>query len=429
MDTHLPMSRTATIARSMAVLGSLLALSACAAADSSDSSESADVSEHEGTSESALVGSWSTSSTGALCGDGSLALMATNTSPSNPSSCLVIHVNGEGVCWAGSNWGSCLGAQSPATQHANAADYAGWTAAGALLTSGLFDRSDPQNPVASCDWATIPTCTADALLGDADAYYYGTLVRHRGRTLATAALSAIAAQYPSPSKVIVLGVSSGGMGSPALAGQIRALYPTQDISLLDDSGPWMRDPYETIGLQQLMISQWRVVLPGGCTNCAPVTGNNATGLHNLFSYAIGHGVRVAYMGSRGDGLLSRVFSAAPGDTALQCANGATACNGSPCGCEYGLSSHAPRLTPGIIDFTDWLQPQGVRTYISSGGAAVSGAPPGFGKWWLPHVLSIGPNALPSKGGPIAQGGCTVNQWAGHFINNTTPVSPCTANVL
>lgn len=404
--------------------------------------------EHLGEASSAYTaGVWTAvAEPAAVAGDGSVPVWGVNPSPS-PSGCLVIVGRGEGICDAGSGSLGCPPySGSPAILHYNASDLAGDANPSlyGVLSLGLFDATT--SPIRSCDWVVIPTPNGDAWLGNATRTYNvnGTnvTVQHKGAQLFSTMLADIASAFPTPTQVFVYGYSAGGMGAMFHAADFANTWPGVQVSIVSDSGTWLRDPYLTIALQQQLVSQWNASI--SCTGCTPITGNNSTGFHRAYEYALSvtcatgsnskscgvqNGIDaspVTLMSSRGDGIISGAFTTYPGDSSLRCGNAAPY-NSSP-QCEMGLTNHSPRTSPGSLDLVSYLSTKGVNTYLSSNGPSVTGAPTGFGAWWTKHGLCIGKAAVAVGSGPIQQSGCDAIQYAAANGLGTALPSGCTSTV-
>jgi hypothetical protein len=103
------------------------------------------------------------------------------------------------------------------------------------LTNGIFDFTDPRNPVADYSFVFVPYCTGDLHLGTATHEYGPQLtVQHKGSINATTALDDMAAQFPNATQVLVTGESAGAAPTPLYAGLAHDLLPKAAITVLAD---------------------------------------------------------------------------------------------------------------------------------------------------------------------------------------------------
>jgi len=103
------------------------------------------------------------------------------------------------------------------------------------LTTGIFDFSDPRNPLADYSFVFAPYCTGDVHLGNAT-HQYGPdlIVQHKGSVDASTALRDLAAQFPDATQLLVTGESAGSVPTPLYAGLAHDLLPNAAITVLAD---------------------------------------------------------------------------------------------------------------------------------------------------------------------------------------------------
>jgi hypothetical protein len=102
--------------------------------------------------------------------------------------------------------------------------------------SGLFDATNPENPLADHSIVYVPYCTGDVFLGDETTTYGDLEVRHNGFVNASAGLDLLLANYPDAEQVVVTGASAGSVPTPLFAGLAADRYPdTTDIVTFGDS--------------------------------------------------------------------------------------------------------------------------------------------------------------------------------------------------
>jgi hypothetical protein len=143
-----------------------------------------------------------------------------------------------------------------------------------LLTSGIFDPAQPDNPVRDWSFVYVPYCTGDVHAGDKDlAGVPGFVGSHQfvGHRNFVRDLERIGPTFPAPSHVLVTGISAGGYGAAFNYDTIADAYAYADVpvTLLDDSGPPMSDERIPVCLQELWRELWGLddSLPPACAGC------------------------------------------------------------------------------------------------------------------------------------------------------------------
>ena len=104
-----------------------------------------------------------------------------------------------------------------------------------------FDRGDPANVFRNFTFVYVPLCTFDAHAGSAVVTYRSgersLTIHHTGHTNLETFLARVAATWPAPRRLVVMGLSGGGFGSLINYDTIRLYWPHQVAYLIDDSGP------------------------------------------------------------------------------------------------------------------------------------------------------------------------------------------------
>lgn len=143
-----------------------------------------------------------------------------------------------------------------------------------LLSTGIFDAEDPDNPVADWSFVYVPYCTGDVHAGDRDlggVPGFGGAHQFVGYRNFGLDLERIGPTIAEPSQVLVTGISAGGYGAALNYDRIAQAYAYADvpITLLDDSGPPMGESIITPCLQELWRDLWGLddTLPLGCADC------------------------------------------------------------------------------------------------------------------------------------------------------------------
>lgn len=155
---------------------------------------------------------------------------------------LVIFLNGGGACW--NNINCDLRARPTYHPGMDSTDMPD-------QHDGIFDLSNPRNPVRGYTIVFIPYCTADVFLGARTVSYTGTAtdaspyqfeVRHRGRANADQAVDWVYAHYPALELVFVAGSSAGAIPSPFYAARFARHYPEARVVQLGDGAGGYRAP-------------------------------------------------------------------------------------------------------------------------------------------------------------------------------------------
>jgi hypothetical protein len=164
-----------------------------------------------------------------LCSDGSPYRFFVH--PGN-SARLLIEFEGGGACWSGA---TC---EQDIYNRRVLSDPEAARVAGQL--QGIYDRTNPQNPVADFTHVYVPYCSGDLHWGHRSALYTGATgrqfgVEHRGGVNAGAAVDFATASFPAASEVVVAGCSAGGYGAALWSASIARRYPTARVTQFADS--------------------------------------------------------------------------------------------------------------------------------------------------------------------------------------------------
>lgn len=165
---------------------------------------------------------------------------------------------------------------------------------------GILDPTDESNAAANFDVGYVPYCDGSLFIGDAehDIDGDGTLDRSfRGLLNLSASLEFIAQRYPSPSRIVLVGNSAGGMAVHFAIPLVRTLYP--DVSIIDvinDSGVGLSEP----GVFEGLAAYWNAetVFPASCDACISEEGH-LTGYH-AWLLREDADIRLGYLSARQD---------------------------------------------------------------------------------------------------------------------------------
>jgi hypothetical protein len=174
---------------------------------------------------------------GAICRDGSAAGLAVSPSPSSDR--VMIFLQGGGSCYDPT---SC--SENPATFDPSVFSDG--------PHEGVFDRSNPENPVRDYTQVFIPYCTGDAFLGDQAGNVSGVGTQQfRGYRDLTLFLDRLVPTFPHASRVFLSGESAGGVGAYGNYLHVARAFHPIPVDLLDDSGPFLDGAYDPTPLSLL----------------------------------------------------------------------------------------------------------------------------------------------------------------------------------
>lgn len=110
--------------------------------------------------------------------------------------------------------------------------------------SGIFDFSNPANPLRDWSVVVVPYCTGDVHIGTAVHRYSDDLeVAHVGFVNASSALDHLVASFPDAQELFVSGSSAGGVPAPLFGGLAADALPDAAITVLaDGSGAFPDNP-------------------------------------------------------------------------------------------------------------------------------------------------------------------------------------------
>ncbi|NBC18062.1 MAG: hypothetical protein GVY18_12195 [Bacteroidetes bacterium] len=191
---------------------------------------------------------------GAQCRDGSATGLGVRLQEGATG--LLIYLEGGGACF---NDVTC--ATNPS--FFGEAEFMARTAANG--DDGIFSRTNPANPVGAWNAVYVPYCTGDVHAGDApdtEVGFFGPqqFVGHRNLERYAALLGPY---FADQEQILLTGASAGGFGTliayDLLAETFGATVGTENIVLLNDSGPIVRDDAVLApSLQQTWFDLWNL---------------------------------------------------------------------------------------------------------------------------------------------------------------------------
>jgi len=142
---------------------------------------------------------------------------------------------------------------------------------------GVLDPARPGNPLAAWNTVYLPYCDGGLHVSDrdSDSDGDGRIDRYqRGLRNLSAALDVAAATFPSPSRIVLAGVSAGGFGASFALPLVRKLYPEVPIDVINDSGIGLfgqNDPQVT----KAVFDEWNAgaFFPASCATCIGADGH------------------------------------------------------------------------------------------------------------------------------------------------------------
>ncbi len=182
---------------------------------------------------------------------------------------LFIYLNGGGACWSKE---TCEKGTADLTA---AKFYEGpYFKQDPSYLEGWADLNNPANPVhTNYNIARVDYCTGDIFMGDRT-MDYGTaakpyVIHHVGYRNVGLILDEIQKRFPNPDQILFMGSSAGGLGVTFNLHQLRAVYPTNKVFVLNDGGLPFKSPH--VGAKNLeeLYTNW------GAHQTAPVPTRTA----------------------------------------------------------------------------------------------------------------------------------------------------------
>lgn len=192
---------------------------------------------------------------GSRCRDGSTTGIGVNLNPA--SSKVMIFLEGGGACFneivCSGNPASFGAADLP--QRFPVATDGGAPEPG----NGILDRTNAANPVKDWSFVYVPYCTGDIHAGNNPAGVVAGLAQPQafvGYANIDLYLQRLVPTFKTATQVLLTGASGGGFGAAANYAHVQRAFGGVPVSLLDDSGPFMEDPYVAGCLQTELRTLW-----------------------------------------------------------------------------------------------------------------------------------------------------------------------------
>src|SRR5690606_2904613 len=202
--------------------------------------------------------------------------------------------------------------------------------------TGIFDRTDEDNPFRDANFVVVPHCTGDHHTGDKVTDYGGAIRHHVGYTNITRMLERVVPTFRDAGRVVLSGFSAGGVGIAANYHQLAAAFESQGLPspfLMIDAGPFMRPPHLSMSGQAGLRASWRLERTVGsfCASCL------SEGFHDISraNAALHPCMRSSLICSDADSVVTFLFSVLTG------------------GSTFGPAE----MRAGLDDLADWFEAQ------------------------------------------------------------------------
>lgn len=162
---------------------------------------------------------------------------------------LIIFLGGGGACWTG----FCKATPYPDE---------------GIIPVGPLHVEIASNPFKDFNVLYLPYCDGSVFSGDNDVPDPKADRHFHGRRNLAAGLDLLK-RLGTIRTVVVGGMSAGAYGTLAATAMTRMLYPSADLFVYDDSGPWVQNLSRTADVEA-RIKDWKFdrILPPSCTACA-----------------------------------------------------------------------------------------------------------------------------------------------------------------
>ena len=247
---------------------------------------------------------------GTVCADGTPAGVGVNFTAQSTN--LVIFFQGNGVCY---DLTSCTIFQSELVGMGPDPLNHMWWGDPNTNHLGIFDRTDPTNPLSKDNWIVFPHCGVDGHTADKDSTYPPLPTVHQhGYANVTAALHRIVPTFKDAARIVVAGFSAGGIGSGANYHQIAQAFASVGQPppfLIDDAGPVLRPPYLNPMGQAALRTGWGLDQTMGpwCPTC------QTDGYYNVQETIaqLHPGARISVIASYADNTATPLYALLNGD--------------------------------------------------------------------------------------------------------------------
>jgi hypothetical protein len=189
---------------------------------------------------------------------------------------------------------------------------------------GIFDFTNPANPVKDWSGVYVPYCTGDVHFGTADNVTVpgdGVLPALTGQHFVghlnlQRFIARIVPTFPDVTQVLLTGASAGGFGAGLNYGMVQDSFGSVPVTVLDDSGPPFRIGYLPACVQQQWRQLWGfdAALPSDCAECARSDGSGLTDIVLYWHHKYGN-ARVGLVSTTQDEVMRLFFASGDNDCA------------------------------------------------------------------------------------------------------------------
>ena len=205
---------------------------------------------------------------------------------------LMVFLGGGGACWTG----FCSATPEPDT---------------GIVPLAPLRTEIAANPFHDYNVLYLPYCDGSVFSGNNDVPDPKGERHFHGRQNLSAGLDLLERLGPMHT-VVVGGVSAGAYGTLAATALVRMLYPSAEMLVYDDSGPWLQNLSQTADVEA-RIKDWRFdqMLPPSCTECAGGRGQ----LDAFMAWLLKNDdqLRVGMLSFYQDAVIGDYFTKLPGD--------------------------------------------------------------------------------------------------------------------
>jgi len=241
---------------------------------------------------------------GTICADGTSAGVGVNFTDQSRE--LVIWFQGNGVCYdllSCTIYQPILVGMGP-----DPLDHMWWGDANTGHT-GIFDRTDPDNPFRKSNFVVFPHCGVDGHTADKKSTYPPLRTVHQhGYANVTVSLERIVPTFLDATRIVVVGFSAGGIGAGTNYHQIAEAFAgvgKPPPFLIDDGGPVLRPPYAGPVAHRSLRDGWGLdqTVEPWCPECG------TEGYHFVMEKIaeLHPGVRASIISSYADGVATPLY--------------------------------------------------------------------------------------------------------------------------
>lgn len=215
-----------------------------------------------------------------FCRDGSTTGFAVRLLPG--ANAVMIYLQGGGACYDAQ---SCAenSAASIAGENFSREDFREWVEI--LGDQGVFNTTDPSNPVARWHHVYIPYCTGDLHGGtrsNADVPGLANQQQFVGYENLENNLETLALLFRDVQDIALIGASAGGVGVLINYPQVVEAFAGRSVAVLVDSAPVIPESaIKTSCFERKLIDTFDLQLPKACPECADPTQG---GLINIYEH-------------------------------------------------------------------------------------------------------------------------------------------------